>query len=83
MKNRRNRTTETGGAGSTGTSCSERPRINIESVDTCMESIGEDAGSPSDSESSDDDAYTMPHQMESEELCVEGRKYILEKSWFV
>ncbi|CAE1228221.1 ARHGEF17 [Acanthosepion pharaonis] len=74
VKNRRNRTTETGGAGSTGTSCSERPRINIESVDTCMESIGEDAGSPSDSESSDDDAYTMPHQMESEELCVEDEE---------
>lgn len=74
VKNRRNRTTDTGVAGSTNASCSERPRINIESVDTCMESIGEDAGSPSDSESSDDDAYTMPHQIETEELCVEDEE---------
>ena len=74
MKNRRNRTTDTGSTSSTVASCGERPRINIESVDTCMESIGEDAGSPSDSESSDDDAYAMPHQMEPEELCLEGKK---------
>ncbi|CAI9732281.1 rho guanine nucleotide exchange factor 17-like [Octopus vulgaris] len=69
MKNRRNRNAD---SSSNNMTSIDRPRINIESVDTCMESIGEDAGSPSESESSDDDVYSIPHHMETtEKLCVE------------
>ncbi|GAB1601782.1 rho guanine nucleotide exchange factor 17-like [Argonauta hians] len=69
MKNRRNRNSDNS---ANNMSHTDRPRINIESVDTCMESIGEDTGSLSESESSDDDVYNIPHAMDTtEKLCVE------------